>query len=123
MSNAALASRIADAIGAHGLWKMKLRTAINTGRSDVTPMVARCDDQCGFGKWLYGPELDATTRQGLPYQVIKRLHADFHRSAGDVLSLAVKGDKTGAQTLMEGEFTERSEKLVRALNKWRREAA
>lgn len=121
MSNDRVVKEINDAIGAHGSWKLRLRTAINTGRSDVTPEVAGCDDKCAFGAWLYGSTIDAATRAELPYQVIRRLHADFHRSAASVLALAVGGQKERAVELLEGDYTERSEKLARALGKWKRE--
>lgn len=116
-----LSQQITDAIGAHGMWKMRLRTAITTGQSDITPAVAGCSDQCAFGKWLEGRELSADIRAGVPYQVVRRLHADFHRSAGSVLAHALAGRPQQASAAMNGEFTERSEKLVRALAKWKGE--
>ena len=123
MSGNAMIARINDAIGAHGMWKMRLRTAIRTGHGDVNSIVAGCDNECAFGKWLYGPEIDSGTRNGVPYQVIRRLHADFHRSAGQVLRHVEKHESDAAEGLMAGEFTDRSEKLVRALTKWKGELA
>ena len=122
MPNQAMIAEITNAIGAHGMWKMRLRTAITTGRGEVTSATACCDDQCPFGKWLYGPSLNADLRQGMPYQVVRRLHAEFHRSAGSVLAYVERGNASLAQGTLEGDFTERSEKLVRALTKWKGEA-
>lgn len=121
MSQNKLVQHIHDAIGAHGAWKLRLRTAISTGRGDIRSAMAGCDDQCAFGKWLYGPEIDDATRAGVPFHVVKRLHADFHRAAGSVLAYVERGNAGAAQTALSGEFTERSEKLVRALSKWKRE--
>lgn len=123
MSNAELSQQINDAIGAHGMWKLRLRTAITVGKSDITPQVAGCDDQCAFGKWLYSGQINSVTRSGLPYQVVRRLHSEFHQSAGAVLQQAVSGNKGEAEALMLADFTPRSEKLVRALTKWKREIA
>ncbi len=123
MPNETMLDAIKKAMGAHGAWKLKLRTAINVGRSEITPAKAACDDQCEFGKWLYGSTIDRETRSGMPYQVVRRLHAEFHGCAGKVLSLALSQRKTEAAALLEGEFTERSAKLVRALTKWRGEIA
>lgn len=123
MTGADFTQQINDAIGAHGQWKLRLRTAISTGRSEVTPMVARCDDQCAFGKWIHGPKIDPAVKTGLPFQVVKRLHAEFHQSAGTVLSLALSGDAKGAQKMLDSDYGDRSEKLVRALSKWKREVA
>lgn len=123
MSQADLSTQINAAIGAHGAWKVRLKAAINTGTCDITPAVASCDDKCAFGGWLYGSGVSPATRSGVPYQVIRRLHAEFHQCAGQVLTHVTTGNKAGAQQLMDGEFTERSDKLVRALHKWKREAA
>ena len=121
MSSANTVQQINDAIGAHGMWKLRLRTAIRSGRGDITSHEAGCDDRCAFGKWLYGPEIDAPMKHDMPYQVVKRLHAEFHKSAGSVLAYVETGRKDEAQTIMEDEFPQRSEKLVRALTKWKGE--
>lgn len=57
----------------------------------------------------------------MPYQVIRRLHAEFHQCAGRVLDRAVAGQAGEARLLLEGEYAQRSEKLMRALGKWKRE--
>ena len=118
-----LINEINNAIGAHGSWKIKLRTAVNKGESDQTPEDVRCDDKCVFGKWLNGSTIDTATRSGAPYQVIKRLHAEFHVCASEVLRKAITGDKNGAIEMLEGDFAARSEKLVRGLRKWKGEAS
>lgn len=123
MSTAPIAQKIFEGIGAHGAWKHRLRMAIRTKTMDISPATAACDNACEFGKWLYGPQVDAATRAGIPYQVVRRLHADFHRSAGNVLSLVQRGDDAAAQQAMDHDFQPRSEKLVVALNKWRREVS
>ena len=121
MSNEQTVQEIKKAIGAHGAWKLKLRTAITTGRSEATPADVRCDDKCEFGKWMYGSTLDDQIRAGKPYNVIKRLHAEFHQCASKVLTLATSGQKDAAEDLMQTEFKDKSEILVRALTKWRGE--
>lgn len=112
---------IKTAIGAHGAWKMKLKTAITTGKTDLDPNVLRCDDQCALGKWLHGSSIDLQTRMGMPYKVNKRVHAEFHECAARVVELVLKHENAKAAALLEGEFTEKSDKVVRALNKWRGE--
>lgn len=123
MSALDLSTAITNAIGAHGAWKMRLRTAIATRQSDLNPGDVRCDDRCEFGKWLYSPQIDAETKAGMPYQVVRRLHREFHHAAADVISAVARNDKDQAVALMEDDFTPRSEKLVRALTKWKREVA
>lgn len=123
MSNEILINQINNAIGAHGSWKIKLRSAITKKQSDHNIEDVRCDDKCTFGKWLHSPEIDLPTRNGVPYRVIKRLHGEFHICAAEVLEMAVSGNKSDAMNLLEGEFTDRSGKLVRGLRKWKGEAA
>ncbi|UAB78260.1 CZB domain-containing protein [Erythrobacter sp. SCSIO 43205] len=116
-----LIEQIDAAIGAHGSWKVRLRSAIASGSSDANPYAVSCDDQCAFGKWLYDDKLPPAVKAGIPYSVIKRLHADFHRTAGRVLREALDGNTQSAQTVFEGEFADKSATLVRALLKWKRE--
>lgn len=112
---------INKAIGAHGAWKLKLKTAITHSTSDATPENMKLDDHCEFGKWLYGPLVDGDIKSGMPYKVVRRLHAEFHKSAGAVLELAVNGQSDKAEMLFDGEFSERSHILIVALNKWKNE--
>lgn len=121
MSKSSYIEEINAGIGAHGAWKMRLKTAVATGSSTFEPRVVRCDDQCALGKWLYGAQIDPHTKLGMPYKVNKRVHAEFHQCAAQVLELALAGKADDAQALLNGEFKERSEKVVRALSKWKRE--
>lgn len=121
MDKEKLEDEIQAAVGAHGAWKLKLTTAINSGKCDTAAEDIACDNKCAFGQWLYGPELDDATRTGRPYQVTKRVHADFHKLAHDVAILAENGKKAEAFALMDGEYKATSDKLLRALSKWRGE--
>lgn len=121
MPDALLVSQIGDAIGAHGMWKMRLRTAVRTATCDITAHDAGCDNKCKFGQWLYSPSLSPQLKAGVPYQVVKRLHAEFHQAAGAVLHDALAGQRSAAEAKLDADFTERSDKLVRALMKWKNE--
>ena len=121
MTNANLISQIDEAIGAHGMWKMRLRAAMRTGRSDISAHDASCDGNCKFGQWLDSTALSPQNKADLPYKVVKRVHADFHRAAGHVLSSALGGRQREAEERIEGDFNPASEKLVRALMKWKTE--
>lgn len=123
MANPGLIDEITKAIGAHGAWKRKLRTAISLGKSDDDPRTVCRDDQCPFGKWIHGPTIDQGTRAGVPYQVVKRLHREFHESAGKVLTMVLASRKADAEAHYASDFAPRSEKLVRALTKWRGEVS
>jgi len=119
--NAEMIEQITNAIGAHGAWKLKLRLAMSSGKSEIDPDRACVDNKCPFGKWIHGTSIDAATQAGLPYKVVRRLHAEFHESASNVLRHAINARPAAAEKLFEGEFAERSDKLVRALAKWKGE--
>lgn len=121
MSNAQMVQHINDAMKAHIAWKIRLLNVINTGATELTPEVVACDDRCDFGQWLHGPKIDGQTRAGMPYQVIVRLHAEFHKVASQVLKLAVEGRKQAAEQLLNGDYYTKSQKLVTALVKWKGE--
>lgn len=114
---------IQKAIRAHGMWKLRLKTAVVTGASDVSPDAVGCDNLCDFGKWLHDETMPLDIQNGMPYKVVKRLHAEFHQTAESVLRSALSGDATAAQGLLDGPFTAQSDKLVRALTKWKNELA
>ena len=110
--------QIKSAIGAHGLWKGRLRATIESGASDLAVQVVRADDQCSFGKWLLG--LDAEVAKSPAYRTCRDLHAQFHIAAAGVLALAVAGKKQEALKAMEtdSEFTRISRKLTVAMIEW-----
>ncbi len=112
---------IRTAIAAHEAWTRRLSTAINLGNCETAPADIAVDDKCDFGQWLYGPTFDEATRAGKPYQVTRRLHAEFHDVAARVAAFAEAGQKSQAYALLDGEYTEKSGKLMRALTKWRGE--
>ena len=116
-----ITKEINNAIGAHGAWKLRLKTAVQTGSSQATPQQVRCDKSCAFGTWLHDDKIDDRTKGGMPYRVIKRLHAEFHDCASRVIAHASAGRKSEAANLLDGEFAQRSERLTVALNKWRSE--
>lgn len=50
--------------------KKRLLGAIRNGERDASFDTIGIDDQCAFGKWLFGPTIDPTTRTGEAYRVI-----------------------------------------------------
>lgn len=122
MPTQTLVNEIDKALAAHAAWRQKLTSAIRTGQLDASPHDIACDDKCAFGNWLRGPSLNAATKARKPYQVTRRLHAEFHEVAGQVARLAEDGKRGEAFALLDNEYATRSETLTRALNKWRGEA-
>jgi len=114
---------INKAVGAHGIWKNRLKSAIDTGKSDVTPEVAAADNKCAFGKWLHG--LPEEMQNSPRCQNVKDLHACFHREAASILDLALSGEKEkAADSLADGSaFSDTSTQLTEAMMEWKREIA
>lgn len=115
---------IQSAIAAHGAWKSRLVGAIDTGKFDVPVSTVEQDNQCPFGKWLYGSELAAQDRQTEHYRGVQQLHARFHEHAAKVLKLAISGQKEAAGKAigMGGEYSKASTDLTLALVAWRNSA-
>src|SRR5512140_1919573 len=110
------------AIGAHGMWKTRLKMAIETGQSDAPVETIRQDNQCAFGKWLYGSTLPPTDKASGHFKTVKELHAEFHRTAARVAELAMAGRKPEAEKMMSlgGEYSTISGKLTEAMMEWKK---
>jgi methyl-accepting chemotaxis protein len=111
---------IMKAIGAHGQWKTRLLQAIETGKFDGTVETVRVDNHCAFGKWLYGPTLDAKDKLSSHYKEVRELHARFHEQAARVVSLALEGKKQEARQALaiDGEYSKVSSQLTTAMSAW-----
>ncbi|MDQ7069269.1 MAG: CZB domain-containing protein [Rhodobacterales bacterium] len=121
MGNENFQTSIQAAIAAHGQWKLRLKQAIAIGKIDANPEDVAVDNKCEFGKWLHGPGLTPEIKETKPYQVVKRLHAEFHICASQILKHTEAGETEAARALMQGEYTERSQKLMLVLTKWKME--
>jgi hypothetical protein len=114
---------IDNALAAHGAWKSRLKTAIDTGKLEASPATIGADNKCAFGTWLYGNTLTSQEKASPQYLEIKQLHAQFHQLAGRVAQLALAGKKAEAEALMSqsGEYTAVSGKLTMALIQWKKQ--
>ncbi|MBK7906668.1 MAG: CZB domain-containing protein [Gemmatimonadetes bacterium] len=114
---------IDKAIGAHGMWKTRLKTAIGTGKIDVPVATIRADDQCEFGKWLAGSAIPAAVKGSPRYAEVRKLHAEFHQQAARVAALATEGKKAEAEqaVALTGPFSGASARLTAAMQGWKTE--
>lgn len=113
------AENISKAIGAHGMWKNRLKSAIAMGTSDTTVEKASKDDQCEFGKWLLS--LPTECQRSEEYRQARKLHTCFHGEAGKVLRLALEGEKLQAEAMLsdDGSFGDISQQLTSQMMSWR----
>ncbi len=117
-----LVEEINKAVAAHGMWKARLRQAIDAGKSDFSAAGVSVDNQCDFGKWLYS--LPADDHQSPHWQKVHDLHAKFHKEAARVLALALGGKKSEADAgLATGsQFAKISLELTGAMIAWKNSA-
>jgi hypothetical protein len=114
---------ITEAIASHGMWKQRLRQAIDTGAmDDATVESIKPDNLCAFGKWLYGNDLSAADKQSPHYLKVRDLHAEFHRVAAGVAALALEEKKQEANEQMSagGAFATASSALTMAMIAWKK---
>lgn len=114
-----LQDEITKAIGAHGVWKMRLRTAIDSGKADANASDVAKDNACAFGQWLYGSAIPAGAHASADYASVRKLHADFHKCAAQVIECVGHGDKPKADALMAGDYAKISGDLTSAMMKWK----
>ncbi len=92
--------RAESVVKAHIGWFQDLRNAVETGQSHLAPAAVAEDTECEFGKWVHD-ELGALCPAGL-FEEIKRIHADFHRTAAAILTLALNGQQADARARLGG---------------------
>ena len=97
------------AIQAHMQWKISLRKHLMGGEpleKDPSSHTA-----CELGKWI----LESSRAVGGPeFQALNLAHQEFHKAAARVMQLA-KTNKTQAMQYLDGEYTQRSLKVVAAI--------
>ncbi len=89
-----------NAMAAHTAWTARLKAAIASRNLDVPVSTIRTDNQCQFGKWLYGPGISAAEMQIENYRQTRQLHAKFHEEASKVAQMAIAGQQEAAELAM-----------------------
>jgi hypothetical protein len=115
-----LKKEISSAIASHSMWKAHFDACINTGVFDASLETIEMDNECYFGKWLYGDTITAGIRGSEEYKRVKDHHEKFHHIAAKVVKLAMSGNKAEASKLMasNGEYTKVTTQLVMELKNW-----
>jgi hypothetical protein len=114
------AKELNRAMANHGVWKVRLREAIESGTSEYEPKVVALETECEFGKWLHG--IPIADRPAEFWHKVQRLHAQFHQEAGRILRLALDGSSDEALSLvadLRGEFVSTSIELTSTLQAWK----
>jgi hypothetical protein len=112
---------IDKAILAHGKWKTRLNDFINGKAPDFDIAKAGTDNNCEFGKWIYGDTIDDNDKNSDYYNKVKILHTDFHKSVKEVAELVISGKKEDAKKMISdfsGSYSKISTKLILLLTEW-----
>jgi methyl-accepting chemotaxis protein len=107
-------------IDAHSAWKKRLRDAVasEVEARKLRPEEVCKDNHCALGKWIYGP--GRSFEADPEYQPLRQSHAEFHQCAADVIRLAQKGDKTGAESILIDRFFDLSKETVQHIQHMKR---
>jgi len=105
-----------DAVAAHQRWKIQLRACIDGNCEHLlAPSTVSDDCDCVLGKWL-----NESCAHGIchtpTFIELKRVHADFHRIAGQVLSAVYTGRRAEAEEIMGSAFAPASARIVMLLS-------
>jgi methyl-accepting chemotaxis protein len=111
---------LSGAIAAHHAWTSRLRDAIASNKLGTPIATLRTDNQCQFGRWLYGDLLTAEEKETEHYRQAKRLHAQFHDAAASVGELALSGRRDAAENALNqgSDYAKISAALTTALEQW-----
>ncbi len=111
---------LTSAITAHSAWTTRLKAAIGSGKLDIPVATVRVDNQCQFGKWLYGEQLSSAEKQTENYHTVRQLHAQFHEEASKVAQFATSGQREAAEKAMNpaSAYARISSALTAAIHKW-----
>lgn len=114
-------SQIEQAIGTHGLFKLRLRSAISTGRLEGSVATLGSHLNCAFGKWMDSPSVAPPTKASSQYAKVDLLHARFHVAAAKVAALAIAGKADEAKAALEpdGEFSLVAAEFMTAMHEWK----
>lgn len=113
---------IKKAIGAHGLWKTKLRNAVEAGKHEFKVDVVRQDNQCEFGKWL--ATVHPSAAEAPHMKKVSELHSKFHSEAANVLKLVDLGQADAASKALDhgSTFEKTTTALTLSLLDWSKAA-
>lgn len=111
-----------EAARSHVEWTARLRAFIS-GREQLEADIVSRDDRCPLGLWIY--ERGLCCQHLDEYAELKDLHAEFHRLAAGIVTVAVSGNTIAAAKRLEfgGAFRKVLDKLVSLLHRLEIEAA
>lgn len=121
MNTTEIIQNIDKAIASHGMWKMRLKNAIQTQTSEFDVASVRVPNNCEFGKWL---DKDRMVLSRYPaFNQIVQLHKDLHVETATIMQMALAGKaaEATAKIAIGSSFSSISSKLTIAMMGWKKE--
>ncbi|MBK7003511.1 MAG: CZB domain-containing protein [Rhodoferax sp.] len=110
---------IERSLNTHLIWKIRFEFAIGQNFDlEIPSSTLSAHNLCPFGKWLHGQTLSADEMAGGDFEIVSKLHSEFHKLAGKIKELIETDEVSKARELLLGEFEETSNALVSALRVW-----
>jgi Chemoreceptor zinc-binding domain len=112
-------SLLFDALSKHVCCKEMLRQAIDTGICEPPSCLIADEQMCEFGQWLYSSNCPDELKASTSYENTRKVHADFHTAAAEIMKLAEIGEKEQARKMIsEGEYPIQAISLKREIMDW-----
>lgn len=102
------------AISAHIDWKMKLSKYLGNPDGSLDNKKVCVDNACALGKWIYGDGLEYEKSEPKTYFALKESHAEFHKTAGEIILLINSHQAEKAKTMLQagGPYMQVSDRTV-----------
>lgn len=112
--------KLDDAISSHLSWKIKLHQFLDGQGEKLDSRNVQRDDVCALGQWLHGVGKAHANRA--EFTNLLKEHAQFHRTAADVVRAIELGGRDRAKALLApaGQFEQASESTVSAIVRLKR---
>lgn len=88
------------AINAHIDWKMKLSRYLENPDGSLKADHVCKDNACVLGKWIYGDGHHHRQNNPKLFDELRNSHAEFHKTAGEVIRLIDSRDRKAAEKLL-----------------------
>ncbi len=112
-------SLLFDALSKHVCCKEMLRQAIDTGVCEPPSCLIADEKMCEFGQWLCSSDCPDDLKTSTGYEKTRKVHADFHTAAAEIMKLAEIGEKEQARKMIvDGQYPIQSNNLRREIMDW-----
>lgn len=120
MNTVEITQNIDKAIASHGMWKMRLKKAIETQTSEFEVAFVRSPHNCEFGKWL-DKDKPVLSKYSY-YNEVFNLHKQLHEETARIMQLALSARKEEATKAIAvgSTFSAISAKLTLTMMNWKK---